>query len=64
MFHGEENVKRFILTHIGFEMPTPEIMADWEKWFGRKVRRDVQGQIDSLIGERTFYELFEDVSNP
>lgn len=41
-----------------------ETAADWEKWFGRKVRRDVQGQIDSLIGERTFYELFEDVSNP
>lgn len=33
MFPGEENVKRFILTHIGFEMPTPEMMADWEKWF-------------------------------
>jgi heme-degrading monooxygenase HmoA len=38
--------------------------ADWEKWFGSKVRRDVQGQIDSLIGEKTFYDLFEPVSNP
>ena len=41
-----------------------ETAADWEKWFDSKVRRDVQGQIDSLIGERTFYELFEPVSNP
>ena len=41
-----------------------ETSADWEKWFGSKVRRDVQGQIDSLIGERTFYEVFEPVSNP
>jgi heme-degrading monooxygenase HmoA len=41
-----------------------ETVADWEKWFGSKVRRDVQGQIDSLIGERTFYEPFEPVSNP
>ena len=41
-----------------------ETATDWEKWFGSKVRRDVQGQIDSLIGERTFYEVFEPVSNP
>jgi heme-degrading monooxygenase HmoA len=41
-----------------------ETVADWERWFGSKVRRDVQGQIDSLIGERTFYEPFEPVSNP
>ncbi len=33
LFPGDENMKRFILVHIGFEMPTPEIMADWEKWF-------------------------------
>jgi hypothetical protein len=22
-----------MLLHFGFEMPTPEIMADWKKWF-------------------------------
>jgi hypothetical protein len=28
-----------------------------------KERRDLQGEVDSLIGERTFYELFEPVSH-
>ena len=26
-------MKRFMLLHFGFEPPTPEIMAAWEKWF-------------------------------
>ena len=26
-------MKRFMLLHIGFEKPTPEIMAAWGKWF-------------------------------
>lgn len=26
-------MKRFMLLHIGFEPPTPEIMAAWRKWF-------------------------------
>ena len=26
-------MKRFMLLHFGFEMPTPEIMAAWGKWF-------------------------------
>lgn len=28
-------MKRFMLMHIGFENPTPEIMAAWGKWFER-----------------------------
>jgi heme-degrading monooxygenase HmoA len=36
---------------------------DWNKWFQSKERRDIQGQVDSLIGERTFYEVFEPVSH-
>ncbi|MEE4241997.1 MAG: antibiotic biosynthesis monooxygenase family protein [Desulfopila sp.] len=35
--------------------------ADWHAWFHSKQRRDIQGQIDSLIGERTFYELFSPI---
>ena len=27
-------MKRFMLLHFGFEKPTPEIMAAWNKWFG------------------------------
>jgi heme-degrading monooxygenase HmoA len=34
----------------------------WKKWMQNKKRRDLQGKVDSLIGERTFYELFETVS--
>ena len=26
-------MKRFMLLHYGFQKPTPEIMADWGKWF-------------------------------
>lgn len=26
-------MKKFMLLHYGFENPTPEIMAEWGKWF-------------------------------
>lgn len=32
---------------------------DWKKWFMSKERRDIQGRVDSLIGERTVYEIFQ-----
>ena len=35
-----------------------ETADDWKKWAQSKERRDIQGRVDSLIGERTFYELF------
>ena len=35
---------------------------DWERWFTSKERKDIQNQIDSLIGERTFYEVFQPLS--
>lgn len=31
----------------------------WTKWTQSKERRDLQGRVDSLIGEKTFYEIFE-----
>ena len=37
-----------------------ESADDWQKWLQSKERRDLQGQVDSLIGERTFYEIFDD----
>ena len=40
-----------------------ETADDWKKWFHSKERRDIQGQVDSLIGEKTFYEIFEPVSH-
>ncbi len=40
-----------------------ETVDDWQKWFQCKERRDLQGRVDSLIGEKTFYEVFEPVSH-
>ena len=40
-----------------------ETAEDWKKWFHSKERRDIQGEVDSLIGEKTFYEIFEPVSH-
>ena len=40
-----------------------ETADDWQRWLQSKERRDLQGQVDSLIGERTFYEIFEAVSH-
>ncbi len=39
-----------------------ETVEYWDKWLRSKERRDIQGKIDSLIGEKTFYEVFEPVS--
>ena len=36
-----------------------ETEENWDSWFKRKERREIQGRIDSLIGERTFYEIFK-----
>ena len=40
-----------------------ETVDDWQKWLHSKERRDIQGEVDSLIGEKTFYEVFEAVSH-
>jgi heme-degrading monooxygenase HmoA len=34
---------------------------DWNSWFYNPERKNIQDQIDSLIGERTFYELFHSI---
>ena len=35
----------------------------WKRWFVSKERRDIQGKVDSLIGERTFYEIFQPINS-
>jgi hypothetical protein len=35
-------MKRFALIHIGFETPTPEIMATWKGWFASVADRTVE----------------------
>ncbi len=39
-----------------------ETEENWKAWFNSKERRDLQGNVDSLIGERTFYEMFRPAS--
>jgi heme-degrading monooxygenase HmoA len=40
-----------------------ETADDWNKWLHSKERRAIQGEVDSLVGEKTFYEIFEPVSH-
>lgn len=35
-------MKKFMLLHLGFEKPTPEIMAAWGKWFESIDERTVE----------------------
>ncbi len=39
-----------------------ETEENWKAWLESKERRDLQGKVDSLIGERTFYEIFKPAS--
>ena len=39
-----------------------ETEGNWQAWFQSKERRNLQGDVDSLIGERTFYEVFRSVT--
>ena len=38
-----------------------ETEDDWKAWIANPERRSIQYDIDSLIGERTFYEVFDPV---
>jgi hypothetical protein len=35
-------MKRFVLMHVGFEKPTPEIIAKWKAWFASVADRTVE----------------------
>jgi heme-degrading monooxygenase HmoA len=39
-----------------------ETVEDWKKWLNSKERRDIQDKADSLIGEKTFYEVYETIT--
>lgn len=39
-----------------------ETAEDWKKWLNSKERRDIQGRVDSLIGEKTFYDVYETIT--
>ncbi len=38
-----------------------ETVEDWNNWFLNPERKEIQNQIDSVIGERTFYEIFRPI---
>lgn len=40
-----------------------ESAKHWEQWLLSKERRELQCKVDSLIGEKTFYEIFEVVGD-
>jgi len=40
-----------------------ETSDDWKKWSQSKERRDIQHKVDSLIGEKSFYEIYETLSH-
>jgi heme-degrading monooxygenase HmoA len=40
-----------------------ETADDWKKWLNSKERREIQGRVDSLIGEKTFYEVYENITS-
>ncbi|MEM8487657.1 MAG: YciI family protein [Bacteroidota bacterium] len=35
-------MKKFLILHFGFEMPTPEDMAGWNSWFASIADRQVE----------------------
>jgi hypothetical protein len=50
-------MKRFMLLHVGFEKPTPEIMAAWRTWFGAVSEHTVEN-----VGLRGGREISHDGS--
>ena len=40
-----------------------ETAEDWQRWLASQERRDIQHKVDSLMGERTFYDVYEQLSH-
>jgi len=38
---------------------TWQAIDDWKKWFGSKERSTIQEKIDTLLGRKTGYEVFQ-----
>ncbi len=36
-------------------------LDDWNKWHSSQIQRDLQAEVDSMVGEKTFYEIYETV---
>lgn len=48
-------MKRYMLLHVGFEHPTPDIMARWKSWFDSVADRTVEN-----VGLRASREISHD----
>jgi heme-degrading monooxygenase HmoA len=35
-----------------------ETVEDWRNWMDKKETRKIQGKIDSLLGEKTFFDVY------
>jgi heme-degrading monooxygenase HmoA len=35
-----------------------ETVEDWRNWMDKKETREIQGKIDSLLGEKTFFDVY------
>ena len=35
-----------------------ETVDDWRNWMDKKETRKIQGKIDSLLGEKTFFDVY------
>jgi hypothetical protein len=33
-------------------------LDDWRNWMDKKETRKIQGKIDSLLGEKTFFDVY------
>ena len=38
---------------------TWQSIADWNKWFEKTERTEIQDKIDELLGEKTTYEIYD-----
>lgn len=36
-------------------------LQDWERWFDNHQRKDLQNQVDLLLGAPTHYEVYENI---
>jgi len=53
-----ETLKSFDVPDTFLVISTWQSSDDWEKWLLSKERQKIQGNIDSLLGGKTEYEMF------
>ena len=53
-----ETLKHMVKRETFLVISTWETAADWERWFSSEERRKLQSKIDSLLEEKTEYDIF------